>query len=222
MSGFLSKVGHFLGHNLSEASHAAGFIPGIGPIVGGAMRAAGGLIEGDGLHDSLKNAAVEGIKNYGLGKIASAIPGVSSAESAISSKLGGIPGVQGIQSAMHSAPGIPGVQGIQDFLTGNGGKNALGLAQGVNAALLQKKSNEFANNAMGSVQSDYDSRAPLRQAGQAAMLNPGQGIAAKIAGLPNFNPYSQHAPAAPPASAPAIGGHTLAPQIGPAVPPRAA
>lgn len=90
--------------------------------------------------------------------------------------------------------GGPSLQGLGDFLGGNGGKNLLGLAQGVNAAMLQHKSNGLANNALGSVQSDYDSRAPLRQAGQAAMLHPEAGLQARIAALPQgANPYAHPA-----------------------------
>ena len=101
--------------------------------------------------------------------------------------LGGVVG--GVLSA------VPGLQSASDFLKGNSGKNLLGLLQGANAAYLQHKSSGLANNALGTQQAIWDSGAPLRTAGQAAMLNPGAGIAAKIAALPNRNPY-----AVPPAS----------------------
>lgn len=85
---------------------------------------------------------------------------------------------------------IPGLQGATEFLKGNGGKNALGALQGVNAAYNQQKSSGLANNALGTVQAEWDRRAPLRAQGQAQMLAPGQGIAARIAAVPNRNPYA--------------------------------
>lgn len=208
--GLLGKIGHFIGHNLSEASHAVGLVPGIGPVVGGGLRAAGGIIEGDGIRDSLKNAAIEGVKNYGLGAVASHIPGVSSVTDAVQSKLGDIPGVQGVGdflkgSAGSAAPSVAGggaagggfLDSTKGWLTGNGGKNALGLLQGANAAYNQQKSSGLANNALGTVQAEWDRRAPLRAQGQAQMLAPGQGIAARIAAVPNRNVYAQQPTVAP-------------------------
>src|SRR4051794_734563 len=51
-----------------------------------------------------------------------------------------------------SGGGAPGIQSITDFLSGNNGLNALGAAQGVNAALLGKKSNDLANKALDTTQ----------------------------------------------------------------------
>lgn len=120
------------------------------------------------------------------------IPGVGPL---ISGALSHIPGMGSVQEA---AGHIPGLGAAADWLTGNGGKNALGVAEGANAAMLTSKANNYANNAADSVTGSYNARAPLRAAGQAAMLNPGQGIAAKIAAVPRgANPYAQ-APAGPP------------------------
>lgn len=145
----------------------------------------------------------------GVSGLLSHIPGVSSLEGA----LGSIPGVGAIEGALKGAGGalshIPGLQSIEQalggqngqsgllgdlgsFLTGNGGKNALGVAQGVNAALLQKQASDYAKQAMGDVQSSYNERQPLRSAGIAGMLNPSVGANAAVAGLPQTgNPYAR-------------------------------
>jgi hypothetical protein len=172
-------------------------IPGVGTAIGAGLGGAiGGMGHGDGLKSSLLQGALSGGGAAALGGLASKIPGVSSAESAITGKLGSIPGVQGASDFLKSHGGLGSLLGqAGDFLGGNGGKNALGLAQGANAALLQKKSNEYASNAMGSVQGSWDARAPLRTQGQAQMLNPGAGIAARIAAVPQgANPYAPQTP----------------------------
>lgn len=140
------------------------------------------------------SAATNGIGDAAMkaAPLAGLIPGVGPLLGGI---LSHVPGAGAVQEA---AGHIPGLGAAADWLTGNGGKNALGIAQGINAASLQSKSNDYAKNAAGSVSNSYDTRAPLRAAGQAAMLNPGQGIAAKIAAVPRgANPYAQ-APAGPP------------------------
>ena len=62
--------------------------------------------------------------------------------------------------------------GVGDFVTGNNGLNALGIAQGINAANLQKQSTQYAKDAMGQVQGSYNERAPLRAQGIQGLLNP--------------------------------------------------
>ena len=93
------------------------------------------------------------------------------------------------------------------FITGNGGMNALGLAQGLGAVYAGKKAGDYAGDALQSVKGAYDANAPLRDAGRQQMLHPEQGIQAKIAAVPRgANPYAPPMPAQP--------------QIGPAVDPR--
>lgn len=193
---WLSKItGVHLGNVGGPIGAAIGsIIPGVGTAIGGALGQGLGAV---GHGDSLGSAALQGAGAYGVGKLASHIPGVSAA----GEKLGGLPGIGAASDYLKShggvgsllgAPGGGGVLGAaSDFLTGNGGKNALGAAQAVNAAMLQSKANDYAKDAVGSVTNDYASRAPLRQAGQAAMLAPGAGIAAKIAAIPQgANPYA--------------------------------
>lgn len=138
--------------------------------------------------------------------IGSVIPGVGTA---IGAGLGGAIGGLGHGDSLGSSVAqgaagaigggalskIPGLQGVSDFLGGNGGKNALGALQGLNAAYNQQKASGMANNALGTVQAEWDRRAPLRAQGQAQMLNPGAGIAARIAAIPQgANPYAPPTP----------------------------
>ena len=213
---------HPLGHYLSESGKLASLVPGVGPAIGGAMTAAGGLIEGDGVHDSLINGVKSGIQNYGIGKLTGGhgLPGLMSAGSSLLhgqtgapaassdpndasymdpadpnnanyGQSGGIGGAIGKIGSALGAGKVPGLQGVTDFLGGNGGTNALVAAQGANAAMLGKKSSDYADNAMGSAQSNWDSRQGLRDAGNAGMLNPGQGIAAKVAAIPQHNMFAK-------------------------------
>lgn len=151
------------------------------------------LSKATGIHLNLGpvSAATNGIGDLAMkaAPLAALIPGVGPA---IGGLLGAIPGAGAVAGAASKLGSIPGLGSAASWLTGNGGKNALGLAQGINAAMLGQKSNEQARNAMGSVQSSYDERAPLRAAGIAGASNPGQGIAARIAALPQgANPYAR-------------------------------
>lgn len=67
---------------------------------------------------------------------------------------------------------LPGVSSAADFLKGNSGLNALGVGQGINAALLNQKALEYAKNAEGTAMSQWNKNAPLRDAGRAGMLAP--------------------------------------------------
>lgn len=67
---------------------------------------------------------------------------------------------------------LPGIASAADFLKGNGGLNALGVGQGINAALLNKKALEYAKNAEGTAMGQWNQNAPLRDAGRAGMLAP--------------------------------------------------
>lgn len=67
--------------------------------------------------------------------------------------------------------------GAKDFLTGNHGMNALGVAEGVNSALQQRKAGELGNRALASAEAPYNAKAGLRaqslaQLAQANVGNP--------------------------------------------------
>lgn len=219
LSSAIKGVGHAAGKVLSNPLVDAGlsFIPGVGPIAAGGAAALGNLIKPGG---NIGSALKGGITTGGLGALgglAGKIPGISSLEGAVGSlpgvsavegALSKIPGLQSIEGLLKGQNGQPGVLGeLGSFLTGNGGKNALGLAQGVNAAMLQKQSSDYAKQAMGDVQNSYNERAPLRSAGIQGMLNPQTGANAAIAGLPQTgNPYARK-PIPPVSPVPSAGGY---------------
>lgn len=139
----------------------------------------------------------------GVGGLLGAIPGIGGALASGAGAIGGalshIPGVQSVESILGGGGGataagasaIPdeafgaaangggGVSGLLGqaghFLTGNGGKNALGIAQGISSVLDQQKANNYAKDALGTVEGSYAQRAPLRAQGIQQMLASQQG-----------------------------------------------
>ena len=112
----------------------------------------------------------------------------------------------GITGLQHNGDGQGGfLQGAKDFLGEHGGDVLMG-GQIANAAYNQKKAGDYAGQALDTVQGQWKDQAPLRQQGMAGMLDPGQGIAAKVGAIPQgANPYAPH-PSAPPSLAPAAQG----------------
>lgn len=130
----------------------------------------------------------------GVGGLLGAIPGIGGALASGAGAVGGalshIPGAQSVESILGGggagASAIPdeafgaagngggGVSGLigqaGHFLTGNGGKNALGVAQGISSVLDQQKANNYAKDALGTVEGSYAQRAPLRAQGIQQML----------------------------------------------------
>lgn len=208
----VTNVGHAIGTVASnpwvQRAGGALFGSGTAPLLGaagGALKPGGGIKGavkgvGSGAVNGLEGAAAAGLA-AGAGLALPAVAGaVGSAGSAVGA--GGLAKAAGLAKQALGGGGVPGDGAPSDsswldtakgFLTGNGGANALAVAQGANAALLGKKSSDYADNAMGSVQSNWDSRQGLRDAGTAGMLAPSAGIASKIAALPNHNAYSQPA-----------------------------
>lgn len=131
-------------------------LPGIGSALGGVL-------------GSLPGAAA-------VGGALSSIPGASAVGSALGA--GGAAGAA--TSAIPDAAlgigsggsiGLGGFLGkAGEFLTKDGGKNALGVAQGINAALQQKKSNDYARQALDTVEGRYNAQAPLRAQGLAGLM----------------------------------------------------
>lgn len=85
-----------------------------------------------------------------------------------------IPPVKGLPGITPASSGGGGdlASTIASVLGGNNGLNALGVAQGVNAAQLNAKSLDYAKNAEGTAMSAWNKNAPLRDAGRAGMLDP--------------------------------------------------
>lgn len=138
---------------------------------------------------ALSNPLVDGALAFGL-------PGIGGAIGAAGSALSHIPGAQSVESILGGGAGAAGVSAIPDeafgsaangggvsgligkagdFLTGNGGKNALGVAQGVSSVLDQQKANNYAKDALGTVEGSYAQRAPLRAQGIQQLLASQQG-----------------------------------------------
>lgn len=179
-----------IGHQATDPKTLIGLASALAlPGVGGALTGALGAVPGIG-----------GALASGAGAIGS---GLGAAEGAVGGALSHIPGASAVGSALglggggaaeEAASAIPdsalgigsgptGLSGLLgkagSFLTANGGKNALGLAQGVNAAMQSKKQNDLANQALKTVEGSYNERAPLRAQGL-------QGLMRKDTG----NPYA--------------------------------
>jgi hypothetical protein len=162
-----------------------------------AQKGGGALLKpGGNIGQGLTGAATGAMAGYGAAKAGSLLKGggsildkakgVIGAKNAVGSVMGGGSPASGGGGGVGDFLG-----GIGGYLTGNGGGNALAIAQGANAAMLGKKSSDLADDALTSAKDNYAERAPLRTAGIAGMLNPGQGIASKLSSIPNRNAYSQ-------------------------------
>lgn len=186
-------IGHTAGQILSNPIVDAGltFIPGIGPVAAGLAGAAGGLLKpGGNLGSAISGGLSGGLAGMGAQSVAGLLGGgaAGAGAGAAGGAASAIPD-SAIPAAGHggvlgSLEGLAGKAG--DFLTGNGGKNALGIAQGINAALQQKQANDYAKQALGSVEGSYAERAPLRAQGIKGLLQSNTG-----------NPYASGSPTAP-------------------------
>jgi len=174
MSWFSDRTGIHWGNIGAPVGAAIGsIIPGVGTAIGAGLgQALGGLGSGQNIGQAVKGGVAAGAGAQAIGGLVSKIPGISDLPGASgllngmngggtsgtggSSILSGL-GNTGVGQALSSLGG-----GIGSFLTGNGGMNALGVAQGINAAQLQQKANQYATNAMGDVNASYNERAPLR------------------------------------------------------------
>lgn len=213
VGGTLGKIGQTLKEKVlpSPASMLGGAVLGpVGSLVGSAANGSIGSDFGKGLANAaamvgpgaLAGAAkaIPGVS--ALGSAVQSIPGVGAIEGAaqgVGSALSSIPGVQSVEQYLQQHGGLGSVLGgaakdVGGFLTGNGGRNALGLAEGVNAAMLEKKSEDYAKNAMGTAQSSYDARSPLRAAGIQGMLQPNVPNLQPLAQSDTGNPYTSRTP----------------------------
>lgn len=215
-----AKLG--LGKIEQTAAPALGMIPGIGPLLAAGVAAHGRVLDTSHGSVGLGDIAGAGIKGGAMGAlagglshlpgIASHIPGVSSVEG----WLGGGAGAGAAGAAGQAAGGAAGgslndisnaavgsigqapsagggfLSSAARWLTGNGGKNALGLAEGVNAAMMGRKANQLQNRALGTAQQAYAERAPLRQAGMQGMLHPQTPSLTPLADP--GNPYAKQIP----------------------------
>lgn len=131
--------------------------------------------------------AMEGAAAGGLGQMAGgllptpaaggaiATTGAVAAQSLPMGGVGGMPAIPAIPAATAAAPAsafsLGGVAGkAKDWLTANGGRNALGLATGVSGVLQQQRGNELMAQAARDESRRWAENAPLRDAGRSAML----------------------------------------------------
>lgn len=110
------------------------------------------------------------------------VPGAGGAPISVTSILKQVPAVAGIGGG-GSGAGLPFVGtgsaaaptnpliAIGRWLGGNGGRNALGLAEGVNTALKENQANQYAKDALNQTKAAYDSLAPLRSAALSSLLS---------------------------------------------------
>lgn len=168
-----------------------------------------------GVHVSPKGFSVEPAKLLGdaaalaipgVGGELSKIPLIGSALGGLANKVSGAghaPAIAAampmIKNAVGSAPATAGadqsggggiLNSLEGLLTGNGGLNALGAAEGVNAAMQQKQSTNYAKSALGGVQQSYDARAPLRAAGIAGLTNPQIPSLSGLSSIAGRNPFA--------------------------------
>lgn len=126
----------------------------------------------------------------------------------ISSVAGAAKAIPAIAAGVKGAGGLPGVSAVGsgggsslldkagNFLTGNNGLNALGIAQGVNAAQLGAKSTDYATKAADTAQQNWDANAPLRTAGRAGILNPTTPDLSQLTAIRGSNPFGKPQPVA--------------------------
>lgn len=168
-----------IGHQATDPKTLLGLaatlaLPGVGGALGGALGAipgvGGALASGAGAVGS----ALGSLGGAAKGAL-SAIPGASGVAGAIEGAAGALPGASSLGSSSLGGLVKEGLGKAGEFLTANGGRNALGIAQGVTTALQQKKANDLANRALKSSEGAYAEKAPLRAAGMAGLMRPDVG-----------------------------------------------
>jgi len=210
IGGTLGKIGQNVKVSVGKALEnpmvdaALQMIPGVGPAVSALAGGLGTAFDTSGGSRSLGDILKGGATGFAAGKVGSFLPdigGLSGVGSDINSGLGGInglvtkiPGVSGLGDAIGKIPG--GISTIGKALAGGSGGGtlggltpldiALGGAQAINAASLQKKANDLTNSAKNYATNAYDANAPLRDAGRSGMLN-----------AASYNPYSKAPGSAP-------------------------
>lgn len=132
----------------------------------------------------------------GLGPVGAAlghIPGaaaIASGAGKVKGALSMIPGAGKIGEVVANHGGIGGIaHSALDFAKGHAPEILAGL-QVANAAKLGKKSNQYADNAMNSVNQSYMDRAGLRTAGIEGMLHPQVPDVTQLARIRSNNPYA--------------------------------
>jgi hypothetical protein len=154
---------------------------GIGFDAGNAAR---GAMEGAAAGGIGKMAG--GLMNVGAGAAQAGAAGATAAAPASSMSMGGVGGMPAIPSLpmgsvasaagpMAAAPAssfsLPSIAGkAKNWLTANGGRNALGLATGISGVMRQQQGNELMASAAEADVQRWRENAPLRDAARAGMM----------------------------------------------------
>ncbi len=188
-SAALGPIGNLIGASLDPNTTS------LQKKIGGTVDAAAAALGGGSLLGGLGGGAAK--TALGLGGAAGKV-GTGSESDPYGD---GMPGVNIDPSGGSSLPGWlqaleKGAGAVGGAASAIGGSKllplGLGAAGAINAANLQKQSTDYANKAYDTVNQSYATRAPLRVAGQAGMLNPVPssnvtGLAQSIPGNP-FTP----------------------------------
>ena len=198
-------IGHAIGSAASnpwvQGITAAGLAAtGVGaPAAAGIMAGMGGggalLRPGGNIGDAARGAVTGGVEGYGAGKVGAALHGAGSLAEKAGAVYGATKGAGGMGGGGDPSGGGDGgwLEGAKNFMGDHAGDGLIG-AQIANSAYNQSKAGDAMGHALDTVNDQWKAGAPLREQGMAGMLNPGQGIAAKIGAIPQgANPYTPHA-----------------------------
>lgn len=177
------------------------FIPGVGPVLAGAIGAAGSLASGD----SLGKAVVSGVTDYAGAKVLSGAKAALAARGA----AGAVPA-----AASGGGGGIGALAGkALDYAKTHPAQIAAGLGA-INSAGQQAKGSNAVDRAAGIATADYNQTAPLR-ARAVQMLNQPLPQARDLSYLNDpANPFARRppvAPVAPVAPVPPGGARPISP-----------
>ena len=136
-----------------------------GAVAGSIGKMAGGLMPGAGGSAATAAAPASSVAMGGVGGMP-AIPSLPMGS--VASAAGPMGGIAAAPASSFSLPQIAGK--AKDWLTANGGRNALGLATGISGVMRQQQGNELMASAAEADVQRWRENAPLRDAGRAGML----------------------------------------------------
>lgn len=148
------------------------------------------ITPGANIGDIAKSTAVGGAAGYGGSRAGDALRSAGNG-----SIVGGLRKVAGNAGGAVTDAAGNAIRSATGGGGSGGGTNwaglALSAAQAANAANLGKKSNDFANKGWDLAINDWDSRAPLRDAGREGLLKPQTRDLSSLTALRNANPVQK-------------------------------
>lgn len=189
---WLSSALHAVDKGIHKVPIVGGHIPSAASLLGGSTLGGVGQLAGSALNHTLGSDITKGAQNA-----AAILPFTG----AVGAGSGSIPGLASIGGFLKDHAGDLGglLKGAGSFLGGNSGLNALGIAQGVNAANLGKQATDYGKKSLGAVEGSYNAREPLRVAGLQGMLHPQTNDLSSLTA--HSGPYGKGLPAIKPAAA---------------------